>query len=135
MQLETSLAILVKTGIPVEVVKLLIAGKVAGAKWEGSKTVFDDAASNGDTVTDAIHSPGHAQSSAGADPPSFTDILLPDIKWKKLATAELSKVHSSLGKQQHMSPAAELRVCCNTLYLWSSNALLFAGDIVDPVCY
>lgn len=68
---------------------VVVAGKVAGAKWEGSKTVFDDTADGSDHIsTDGDGLAGEKQSSAAAGPA----MLLPDIKWKKLAVAELMKV-------------------------------------------
>ena len=70
-----------------------VAGKVAGAKWEGSKTVFDDTAvGSAHSNTDGDGLAGDRQSSAAAGPA----MLLPDIKWKKLAVAELMKVCTAL---------------------------------------
>lgn len=76
-----------------------LAGKVAGANWEGSKTTFDDGDSPHvskipvmvaeEKVADVTQcsSPGDAAASGQQ---------LPTIKWKKMAIAELQKVSHQL---------------------------------------
>ena len=71
---------------------VIVAGEVAGAKWKGSKTVFDDTAVGSDHISsDGNGLAGDKQSTAAAG----SGMLLPDIKWKKLAVAELMKVYTA----------------------------------------
>ncbi len=79
-----------------------LAGKVAGAKWEGSKTVFDEdangvsqdpepkqAATRQDAVLAGLP---QAVSQDQPDHVSESQDDLPKMKWKKMALAELQKV-------------------------------------------
>lgn len=72
---------------------------MAGAKWAGTKTNFDEAAAvDNQEAVEGNYS--RAKSQHSIDPvtaPSGSSMLLPDIKWKKLATAELKKVRGPLG--------------------------------------
>lgn len=88
-----------------------LAGKVAGAKWEGSKTTFDDGLSHddgkipditaqmedGETAADlklCSHPTGAAASQQQ-----------PRMKWKKMAMAELQKV------SRHLLHVSSMNVC------------------------
>lgn len=74
---------------------ILTAGKVAGAKWEGSKTVFDDAGANDGQHSNHTDQPTSLQQEVPPTAaPSRSNVLLPDVKWKKLAVGELKKVHT-----------------------------------------
>lgn len=79
-----------------------LAGKVAGAKWEGCKTVFDEdangvsqdpepqqAASRQDAVLAGLP---QAVSQDQPDLVNESQDDLPKMKWKKMALAELQKV-------------------------------------------
>lgn len=80
-----------------------LAGKVAGAKWEGSKTTFDDGDSHnvgkipditaqmvaGEKVADVAQCDGPTDAATSGQ-------QLPKMKWKKMAMVELQKVSHHL---------------------------------------
>lgn len=72
------------------------AGKVAGAKWEGSKTTFGDGASHNDgKVPDIVTQLVGEEDAKQCNHPtgaSASGQQLPKMKWKKMAMAELLKV-------------------------------------------
>lgn len=73
-------------------------GKVTGAKWEGSKTVFDEDA-NDASIDPETQQAASRQDAALAvlpqilcqDNVSDSQVDLPKMKWKKMASAELQK--------------------------------------------
>lgn len=80
-----------------------VAGKVAGAKWEGSKTTFeDDTSDKANQIPDIIAQIAGSENAVNAEDvqqdadAAVCQPQLPKIKWKKLATAELQKVSHSL---------------------------------------
>lgn len=75
------------------------AGKVAGAKWQGSKTTFDgELAEPEQGLAAAAHAVSLKAASAmqGQEQAEQQTLpSLPKIKWKKLAAAHLQKVQKS----------------------------------------
>ena len=75
-----------------------LAGKVAGAKWEGSKTVFDEDANDASQqpeqrqAANTLASLPQAFSQDQPDHVTESQDDLPKMKWKKMALAELQKV-------------------------------------------
>jgi len=79
-----------------------LAGKVTGAKWEGSKTVFDEDANDASQDPEqrqaasrqdaALAGLSQAVSQDHPDHVSESQDALPKMKWKKMALAELQKV-------------------------------------------
>ena len=79
-----------------------LAGKVAGAKWEGSKTVFAEDANDASQQPEqrqaarrqdaALAGLSQAVSQDQPDHVSESQDDLPKMKWKKMALAELQKV-------------------------------------------
>lgn len=76
------------------------AGKVAGAKWEGSKTTFEDVASHNDgkipDITAQMVGEEDAKLCKYPTDAAVSGQQLPKMKWKKMATAELLKVSCQL---------------------------------------
>ena len=69
-----------------------LAGKIAGAKWEGSKTTFDDDAShNLGKIPDITLQMADTEAAEQSSHPT-SQLKLPKMKWKKMATLELQKV-------------------------------------------
>ena len=66
------------------------AGKVAGARWTGAKTTFDedDAQPEAAAVQDTVSPQEHSSLPAAPLPAS-----LQAVKWKKLVTYELQQVN------------------------------------------
>ena len=75
-------------------------GKVAGVRWEGSKTVFDDDTKDAShdpqptpgAITEAMANSPQAVSQSQPAPIHDSQDDVPKIKWKKMASTELHKV-------------------------------------------
>ena len=80
-----------------------VSGKVAGAKWEGSKTTFeDDTSGKAQHIPDITAQVADSKNAVNAEgvqhvaDAAACQQQLTKIKWKKLATAELQKVSHSV---------------------------------------
>ena len=106
-----------------------LAGKVAGAKWEGSKTVFDEDA-NGVSQDSAPQQAASRQDAAltglpqaitqdQSDHVSEGQDHLPKMKWKKMALAELQKVMTHIVAHPFLG-AWSFLVCVTCFVTWAS---------------
>lgn len=113
-----------------------LAGKVAGTKWEGSKTVFDEDA-NGISQDPEPKQAASRQDAAVAGLPqavsqdqpdhvSESQDDLPKMKWKKMALAELKKVLTHVLAHVFQAYGCFLsvsHVCCNMGIMHSCNTI------------
>ena len=89
------------TEVRIQIQIALDAGRLAGVKWEGSKTTFDDHQSNKSNNTPALVAQEAISQHVIINNPAQTNLVedtgalqqpRPKMKWKKMATAELQQV-------------------------------------------